>query len=91
MGLQVVNESYGMELWRCGEPLDSSPTEESHKTPLSIFCFFVRKKSFLNSVKQWIKFDNVFVVDPVGLAGGLAMLWKQELKVKKVLFTNFTI
>ncbi|XP_071905810.1 uncharacterized protein [Coffea arabica] len=28
---------------------------------------------------------------PSGLAGGLAMLWKQELKVKKVLFTSFTI
>ena len=31
------------------------------------------------------------MVDPVGKAGGLAVFWKQELMVKKVLFTNFTI
>ena len=45
----------------------------------------------MHKVKQWTKFDNVFVVDPVGKAGGLAVLWKQELTVKKVLFTSFTI
>lgn len=50
-----------------------------------------KKKSYLNKVKQWIKFDNVFVVDPVGTAGGLAVLWKKELVVKKTLFTSFTI
>ena len=42
-------------------------------------------------MKQWLRFDSVFVVDPVGRAGGLAAIWKKELKVKKVLFTSFTI
>ena len=49
------------------------------------------KKSVLNSVKQKIKFDNLFVVDPVGMAGGLAVMWKDEVTVKRVLFTSFTI
>ena len=50
-----------------------------------------KKKSYLNKVKQWIKFDNVFVMDPVGIAGRLAVLWKKELVIKKILFTSFTI
>ena len=45
----------------------------------------------MNNVKQKIRFDNHFVVDPVGLAGGLAMIWKNEVNVKQVLFTSFTI
>lgn len=31
------------------------------------------------------------MVDPVGKAGSLAILWKRELQVKRVLFTSFTI
>ncbi|XP_071917167.1 uncharacterized protein [Coffea arabica] len=50
-----------------------------------------KKKSYLNSVMQWIRFDKVFVVDLVGRAGGLAVIWKQELRVKRVLLTSFTI
>ena len=50
-----------------------------------------KKKNYLNKVKQWIKFDNVFVVDPIGMARSLVVLWKNELQVKKVLFTSFTI
>ena len=50
-----------------------------------------KKKTYLNKVMQWTKFDKVFVVDHVGKAGGLAVMWKQELRVKKVLFSSFTI
>ena len=81
-------------VWNCGDVGSLLIVPQLRKVIRLHFPFFVflsEKKSFLNSVKQWIKFDNVFVVDPVGLAGGLAMLWKQELKVKKVLFTSFTI
>ena len=39
-----------------------------------------KKKSYMNSVMQWIRFDKVFVVDLVGRAGGLAVIWKQELR-----------
>ena len=49
------------------------------------------KKSVLNSVKQKIKFDHLFIMDPVGMAGGLALMWKKKVSVKKVLFTSFTI
>ncbi|XP_071912962.1 uncharacterized protein [Coffea arabica] len=84
-------------VWNCrgvGSPLTVPQLREVirlHSPSLVFLSETKKKKSFLNSVKQWIKFDNVFVVDPVGLAGGLAVLWKQELKVKKVLFTSFTI
>ena len=84
-------------VWNCrdvGSPLTVPQLREVirlHSPSLVFLSETKKKKNFLNSVKQWIKFDNVFVVDPVGLAGGLAMLWKQELKVKKVLFTSFTI
>ncbi|XP_071914103.1 uncharacterized protein [Coffea arabica] len=50
-----------------------------------------KKKSYLNSVKQWVKFDDLFVVDPVGTAGGLAVFWRNKLQVKTILFTSFTI
>ena len=84
-------------MWNCrgvGSPLTVPQLREVvrlHSPSLVFLSETKKKKSFLNSVKQWIKFDNVFVVDPVGLAGGLAVLWNKELKVKKVLFTSFTI
>ncbi|XP_071918953.1 uncharacterized protein [Coffea arabica] len=33
----------------------------------------------------------MFVVNPVGRVGGLVVIWKEELKVKKKLFTSFTV
>ena len=32
-----------------------------------------------------------FAVDPVGLVDGLAVFWKRELPVKKMMFTSVTI
>ena len=37
----------------------------------------------MNSVKQKVMF---FVVDPVGKTGGMVVLWKYELQVKKSSF-----
>ncbi|XP_071905731.1 uncharacterized protein [Coffea arabica] len=84
-------------VWNCrgvGSPLTVPQLKEAvllHFPSLVFLSETKNKKSVLNSVKQKIKFDNLFVVDPVGLAGGLAVLWKEEVKVKQVLFTTFTI
>ena len=45
----------------------------------------------MNFVKQNVKFDNRLVVNLVGMVGGMAVLWKNGLQVKKILFTSFTI
>ena len=66
-------------VWNCrgvGSPLTVPQLREVirfHSLSLVFLSETKKKKNFLNSVKQWIKFDNVFVVDPVGLAGGLAV------------------
>ena len=84
-------------VWNCrgvGSPLTVSQLKEFiklHSPSLVFLSETKKKKNYLNNVKQWIKFDNLFVVDPVGLIGGLAVFWKREFQVKKVLFTSFTI
>ena len=84
-------------MWNCRSvvsPLTVSQLREVIKLHSSLLVFLSetrKKKNYLNSVKHWIKLDNVFVVDPVGKAGSLAILWKRELQVNKVLFTSFTI
>ena len=49
------------------------------------------KKCYMNKLKMKLQFDNLFVVDPVGRSGGLAVMWKKDVQVKRVLYTNFTI
>ena len=84
-------------VWNCrgvGSPLTVPLLTEAvllHFPSLVFLSETKNKKSVLNSVKQKIKFDNLFVVDPVGMARGLAVMWKEEVLVKKVLFTSFTI
>ncbi|XP_027102977.1 uncharacterized protein [Coffea arabica] len=84
-------------MWNCrgaGSPLTVPYLKKSiklHSPSLVFLSETKKKKSYLNNVKQWIKFDHLFVVDPVGLVGGLAVFWKKELQVKKVLFSSFTI
>ncbi|XP_071915285.1 uncharacterized protein [Coffea arabica] len=84
-------------VWNCrgvGSPLTVPQLKESiklHSPSLVFLAETKKKKSFLNTVKQRIQFDHLFVVDPVGLASGLAVLWKKELLDKKVLFSSFTI
>ena len=49
------------------------------------------RKDILNKVKQKIGYDSLFVVDPVGKSGGMAVLWRKELQVRRVLFIDFII
>ncbi|XP_071905925.1 uncharacterized protein [Coffea arabica] len=84
-------------VWNCrgaGSPLTIPQLKELvqvHSPSLIFLSETKKKKSFINCVKQWVKFDELFVVDPVGIAGGLAVIWKKDIQVKSILFTSFTI
>ena len=84
-------------VWNCrgvGSPLTVPQLKELvqvHSPSLIFLSETKKKKTFINSVKQWVRFDELFVVDPMGLAGGLAVIWKRDIQVKSILFTSFTI
>ena len=92
--LQSLSEGSGVKLSRCWEPFDSSPTKEiANLYSPEVICLSETKnrKCFMNKVRMKLRYDKLFVMDPVGRSGGLAVMWKKELAVSKVLFTDFSI
>ena len=45
----------------------------------------------MEKFKKKIRYDRLFFVNPVGKVRGLAIMWKNELKIEKILFTHITI
>lgn len=45
----------------------------------------------MEKIKKILRFDNSKVVEAVNKAGGMALLWKEEIKISKILVTTFTI
>ena len=90
MGPQV---SMNALVWNCrgvGSPLTFSQLEETVKlhSPSIIFLSETKNnKTYMNRIKMKLKYDSLFVVDPVGKSGGLVAYSKNEVKVCKVLFT----
>ncbi|XP_027182377.1 uncharacterized protein LOC113780798 [Coffea eugenioides] len=84
-------------VWNCrgvGSPLTVPQLKESVKlhSPELIFLSETKnRKDVMNKVRLQLRYDRLFVVDPVGRAGGLAVLWRNELQICKVLYTDFTI
>ena len=77
-----------------GSPLTVSQLEEVvrlHSPELVFLAETKNKKFFMNKIRMRLRYDSLFVVDPIGRAGGLAVLWRRDLVVKRVLFTDFTI
>ena len=62
-----------------------------HSPDLIFLAETKNKKAFMNKIKMKLKYDSLFVVDPIGRASGMAVMWKKELVIRKVLYTNFTI
>ena len=42
-------------------------------------------------MKNILKFDEANIVDAMNKAGGMALLWKEEDRIKQVFKTTFTI
>ena len=40
------------------------------------------KKGKMETIQAKLGYARLFVVDPIGLSGGLALLWKEEQKVE---------
>lgn len=40
------------------------------------------KEEVVNRVRKSLYFQNMAVVNPVGIAGGLAILWNEDVKIK---------
>ncbi|XP_071918974.1 uncharacterized protein [Coffea arabica] len=84
-------------VWNCrgsGSPLTVSQLEEVvrlHSPELVFLAETKNKKFVMNKIRMRLRYDSLFVVDPIGRAGGLAVIWRKDLEVKRVLFTDFTI
>ncbi|XP_071923061.1 uncharacterized protein [Coffea arabica] len=77
-----------------GSPLTVSQLEEVvrlHSPELVFLAETKNKKYVMNKIRMRLRYDNLFVVDPIGRAGGLAVVWRKDLVVKRVLSTEFTI
>lgn len=42
----------------------------------------------LNSIKIRLRFENLFVINPLGCKGGLAMLWKSDQGIEVLNYFN---
>ena len=91
-----LNESLSVGLSRGVEsPLIVPQLEKTVKLHFRDLIFFLSKtkdkKSVMNKIKMKLGNENIFVVDPLGKASGLVVMWRKGLNVYKVLFTDFTI
>lgn len=42
----------------------------------------ISRKKQMEWLRVKLGFDGLFVVDPVGQSGGLALLWKEDIKLE---------
>lgn len=74
--------------WNCqglGTPLTVQALRaiSAQERPNFIFPWETKnKKRVVSRVRKSLKFQNQVVVDPSGIGGGLALLWKDEVKVE---------
>ena len=84
-------------VWNCqgvGSPLTIPQLREVNNlsSPNMIFlCETKNKKKYLEKVKNMLRFDECAVAEAMNKAGGMALLWKEEVTVKEVLMSAFTI
>ena len=49
------------------------------------------RSNYMEKEKNILRFDEAVVMEAMNKAGRMALLWKKEVKVKKVLMIAFTI
>lgn len=93
-GPQWPDESFGMELSGCGDPLTIHQLKELSKlySP-GVFFLSETKNSAkkLRNIQKNLRMDQSCIVDPIGTAGGLALFWQNEIQLSIIYTTNFFI
>ncbi|XP_042983266.1 uncharacterized protein LOC122312668 [Carya illinoinensis] len=83
--------------WNCrglGNPRTIRILRKITKEKCANLVFLVEtkaNKSRMETVRQVLKFDGCFVVESLGLCGGLAILWKEEWQVRVINYTRWHI
>jgi len=73
--------------WNCqglGNPLTIQELRAlvAQNRPSLVFLMETKnKEQMVVRLKKKLKFQNHFVVDPIGTAGGLALLWNADIQV----------
>ncbi|XP_071900933.1 uncharacterized protein [Coffea arabica] len=86
-----------VQVWNCqgvGSPLTIFQLREVNNlfSPSMVFLSETKNRTiYMKKVKNILRFDEMVVVETMNKAGGLALLWKEEVKVLQVLKTAFTI
>ncbi|KAK8989682.1 hypothetical protein V6N11_064099 [Hibiscus sabdariffa] len=79
---------------RCGRGLGNKDTVRAlknlclkYKNDIVFLSETKQKKSYLEKIRTRVKMDNAFYVEPIGIAGGLALWWNNEVKLS-VLYSD---
>ncbi|XP_071902137.1 uncharacterized protein [Coffea arabica] len=86
-----------VQVWNCqgvGSPLTIPQLREVNNLffPSMVFLSETKNRTkYMEKVKNILRFDEMIVVEAMNKAGGLALLWKDEVRIIEVLRTAFTI
>ncbi|XP_027096192.1 uncharacterized protein [Coffea arabica] len=86
-----------VQVWNCqsvGSPLTIPQLREVNNlfSPSMVFLSETKNRTkYMEKVKNILRFDEMVVVEAMNKAGGMALLWKDEVKILEVLTTAFTI
>ena len=86
-----------VQVWNCqgaGSPLTIPQLREVNNlfSPSLVFLSETKNRTrYLEKVKNILRFEEMVVVEAMHKAGGMALFWKDEVKILEVLMTSFTI
>nr|XP_027086592.1 uncharacterized protein LOC113708329 [Coffea arabica] len=84
-------------VWNCqgaGSPLTIPQLKEANNllSPNLIFlCETKNKAQYMEQVKRRLHFEGCYVVEAMKRSGGMALLWHEDIKIKMIQHTSFTI
>jgi len=80
--------------WNCqglGNPWTVCSLHKIVKDQAPDICFLMETRLDIEGIKQWcseLPYKNQFVVKKPRLGGGLAMLWKEDIRLEMFKFSN---
>ena len=84
-------------VWNCqgaGSPLTIPQLREANNllSPNMIFFRETKNKSrFMENVRRKLSFEESIVVEAMNRSGGMALMWRREIKMVRVLQSAFTL